>query len=724
MATNLIEKLLTEAVQTGGSYAKFVVTEDKIAFICDGGSRKSTRKYHQSKEEIIADERALKAISERNLLFSEQVRKIEFTLRDGRSAVYQKETDGNFCTIRARRVTEKKEKTYEYVCFVSKKAAGIKAVGSGTAGTGIAFSVKQLKNRKREITSCNGEIMNGINATGIPTDLQFILSGDFRTNGKLSIWDIQENRDVVDELSVVLECALKETMHLGLLGMPLLSVLPNSMDEVTPLSTSLMQTEKNVCISEPMFRNRRGTIVNRSKIAYGTDDVMKLFPQEIAEPFLGGRYWIKPFEAGSRVECFLKDVGVPYFDREGFLKRLFTEEYLGDCGRLLKEQNDKWLRDFYVFCSGPITESSLVKQIITGFKSIRSIRDQNGEMRYPHEVSCVTAVKPFSKKSSVIKPEFISPAGEDDEHSEQLREFFIKRLGIKEYSQKEEIEDLAYSLMHKKQAIDKVYANKLLTLARYDEAHPGEIDFGLYAIFPYDSKKGMRRVKARELVVGKPYIPEGGLLASATGRQSLWAGFKKILSDEELESMLSFAERSGAIGAPKIIMRSADKHRDYNSILFAAGKQGARDSNYDYTIPGLEEMLKKKSLKLNRLVWSAILEADHSEVLNAEYSVENRTIVNRCDSSLLLTLKERTWVPGKDGKFYMPENIAVKDISEEFCFDKSNPILAALEFGSGAKKRKMAIKEMEKIAAREGLRIISESEYQEFLEWKRNRNEI
>ena len=84
-----------------------------------------------------------------------------------------------------------------------------------------------------------------------------------------------------------------------------------------------------------------------------------------------------------------------------------------------------------------------------------------------------------------------------------------------------------------------------------------------------------------------------------------------------------------------------------------------------------------------------------------------------------MILKERTWIPGKDGKFYMPENIAANDISEEFNFDKYNPVLSAMEFGSGIKKRKMAIKEMEKLAAREGLRIISESEYQQFIQWKK-----
>ena len=64
MAANLIEKLLDEAVKTGGTYAKFVVSKENVAFICNGGSRKSTRNYRQSKKEIIADEKTLKAITE------------------------------------------------------------------------------------------------------------------------------------------------------------------------------------------------------------------------------------------------------------------------------------------------------------------------------------------------------------------------------------------------------------------------------------------------------------------------------------------------------------------------------------------------------------------------------------------------------------------------------------------------------------------------------------
>ena len=126
---------------------------------------------------------------------------------------------------------------------------------------------------------------------------------------------------------------------------------------------------------------------------------------------------------------------------------------------------------------------------------------------------------------------------------------------------------------------------------------------------------------------------------------------------------------------------------------------------------------------MSRLVWDAIQTNGNSdEALYAEYSVNNRTVVNRSDSSLILVLRERTWIPGKDGRFYMPENIKSAVIHEDFAFDKDNPVMKALIFGAGIKRREEAIKDMEKLAAKEGLRIISEEEYQEFLRWKEHVN--
>ena len=64
------------------------------------------------------------------------------------------------------------------------------------------------------------------------------------------------------------------------------------------------------------------------------------------------------------------------------------------------------------------------------------------------------------------------------------------------------------------------------------------------------------------------------------------------------------------------------------------------------------------------------------------------------------------------------KTLRLQIIHEDFAFNKDNPVLKVLDFGAGIKRREKAIKEMEKLAAREGLRIISEEEYQEFLMWK------
>ena len=147
------------------------------------------------------------------------------------------------------------------------------------------------------------------------------------------------------------------------------------------------------------------------------------------------------------------------------------------------------------------------------------------------------------------------------------------------------------------------------------------------------------------------------------------------------------------------------------------------NTNYDYTIIGLDEILRRRSIQLSKLVWMAIAEVDNPmDTLNAEYSVDNRSIVNRDDSTLIKILRERTWVPGKDGKFYMPKNILIADINEEFVYNRRNPILKQLHFGSGVKKREKNIIAMKKWAEKEKLRLIPEEEYQEFLEWKKSQN--
>ena len=295
MAVNLIEKLLSEAVQTGGTYVEFVVSKDTISFICDGGSRKSTRRYRRSKNEIKEDERLLKTVSELNLLFSGQLSRITISFSNGRTAAFHKSDHNDICTITARRVTESKEKDYNYVCFTS----------SGDPCTGIAFALKVLKNGRYKIVPSAGIVMNGPNVTEMSSNLQFVISGGFHVNDGMPDENASvKNKEVIDALASEMEFCIQNIMHRGLLGMSFFSVLPNSMDEESFINVLFIQTIRNVSNYHPMFKNRRGTIVHRNSIAYGTEDVTKLFPQEIAGLVLGKKNGVSPVLPAAEKNVF------------------------------------------------------------------------------------------------------------------------------------------------------------------------------------------------------------------------------------------------------------------------------------------------------------------------------------------------------------------------------------------------------------------------------------
>ena len=76
MAKNQVEKLIDEAIDTKGTYAEFIVSPGNLAFICDGGLRRSTRNYKVDDKAIIVIERALKRINERSILFTGSLRRI------------------------------------------------------------------------------------------------------------------------------------------------------------------------------------------------------------------------------------------------------------------------------------------------------------------------------------------------------------------------------------------------------------------------------------------------------------------------------------------------------------------------------------------------------------------------------------------------------------------------------------------------------------------------
>ena len=495
------------------------------------------------------------------------------------------------------------------------------------------------------------------------------------------------------------------------------------MDDQNELTISIMNVLKDICTKSPVYRNERGTKAGKGSVVLGTKEVKELFPQELCKyTFLHNKGWIRGFEEDSREELFLTDVvGITKYNKNTFLKRLFDEAYYDDLDELFAMQNDKWLRKFFVFCMDDSLDDDAKKAVKDGLRKVRCIRTARNKMVFPREATLPLEDKTTFRKRNIIKNTIVYPGGKPYECTDGLLAFLANVLCMNKYSEKSEMIQLAEEMSFKKQTIDKKYMSKLLILADYHIHSKDNIYFSGYPIFPVETNRGMKRLIASEIVIGKPFFKDGDLLAKALNRPCLWNGIRKLMKPDEVDRIITFALDCGAYGKPKIMLQPAWNHPDFKKFLNVDGGRGGIDSNFDFTIPELDTILKRKSLRLNKLIWECITSIPAAYAvpyLSAEYSVNSRQIVNRCSSSLIYYLSKRTWVPDKNNKLFAPGNIDIKDISDEFVFDKNNPILKALKFGSLIVDKEAEIERIKKEARKFGLEVVSKEEYQEFMAWK------
>jgi len=711
---NSIEKVMKEISSKDSSYVIINVTKDGISYTSDFGKRRSTRTLKISDKEITLSEKVLKSFDEKTILFAKAIKKIEFTLLDGRYAYFERRDEKEYSYIKAKKATETNPKEYTY--FKTE-----------TSGASIAFAIKYRKDGRKQIDVCDGAIMNGIFATNLETDIQFLFSTELNLKNKISTEDLlSSHRDILNNLIAVYRKALISMAAGPLVGMSLYECLPCGLDDIeATLDSALITAHTDIFAEKHMFRSQptkdgSRRIVLKSTIVMGTPEVMDLFPPVLFEKvFSNSRYWIEDYLPGSRAEFFLQNMNITWYDRERFITELFSSVYANALQDLLAEQNDKWLRKFYIFCAKEVHEQTAKIRLIAGFKNICSIRDSKGKMQYPNKVTIPNGDNVAFKNASILKENILRPGDKDDEYTELLINFFRNEIGIGYFSVKNEIEQMAKDMEAQKPTINEKFCNSMLQMAMFDKSNPGEIDFKKYTIFPYEGNRGVSRGKAKDILIGKPYIKEGDLLSRAMNKPCLWKGFGKFLSATELEVLLEFIERCGALGKPKIVMVPAAFNVDYEKQLKAEGKRTYRDTDYDYTIPYLDELLKKQSLQISKLVWEAILQIENPEkVLYAEYSCDNRGTVNRCDSTLIQILRQRTWVPNEENKCFKPEDIMIKDIKTDFIYKSRNAVLKQLSFGSVYKKKDQDRKNLEKLAKSEGFALIPLEDFDDYLTWK------
>lgn len=387
MAKNIIDDFISKTENNSGSFVIVKVTETQISLTSDSGVRKSTKNINITFDEMINYEKQIKGYDERCVLFC-KLDRVKFVLHDGRISCFEKKyISENLVSISSRKISESKTKNNNWIICDSIDGA-------------VAFKLSEKKNNKYSVIPTQGGFFKSINKVE-DTDLFFCVSGHIKG------------------ISAALMYFIKNALRFSINMDSLFEVLPSTMDEGNELITPLINVVKEVYRSDyPLFKNNIGTIVPKKKVFIGTKDVVDLFPQKIMTKFFDEeKYWILSVKEGGRSEYFLIDIGIPKFDREGFLDLIFDDFCLDELSEVLERQNDKWLRRFYIFCAESILQDKVRKKVYSGLKNIKCIRNAKSKMCYPHETLILSDDIDKSSFANVVKNVLIYPKGQQDAYS-------------------------------------------------------------------------------------------------------------------------------------------------------------------------------------------------------------------------------------------------------------------------------------------------------------------
>lgn len=151
----------------------------------------------------------------------------------------------------------------------------------------------------------------------------------------------------------------------------------------------------------------------------------------------------------------------------------------------------------------------------------------------------------------------------------------------------------------------------------------------------------------------------------------------------------------------EVIERSAKMHPSFYQRLYSGRLVTHLETDIDYTIEIIEEILENISLEKSKKLWNTLLEYGEygeSKFLSgrnlshgcavfesycdiAMYSPNGSTPVKKCESSLVYFLRNNIWLPNSAGQLFRPADVPVSELHSDFVISRSNMLISALKIG-------------------------------------------
>lgn len=185
---------------------------------------------------------------------------------------------------------------------------------------------------------------------------------------------------------------------------------------------------------------------------------------------------------------------------------------------------------------------------------------------------------------------------------------------------------------------------------------------------------------------------------------------KVLLADEYRQSTVSserflkFAKAVGVQTRLEIDVDSCINNPAVQSLVRQApgGWSSSYGVNKDYTINGLDSLLKNNNEALSGLVWNTACDWRDTNWLRARYRNNSYYPFSEAPSQLVCMLRNAAWIPQTDGRFVRPSEASRSLLPKGFPYDDGYEWLKEICFGHEEHKRSQEHTQTEETAKKMG----------------------
>ncbi|MGE0680614.1 MAG: sacsin N-terminal ATP-binding-like domain-containing protein [Candidatus Binatia bacterium] len=676
----------------------------------------------------------LEALSETTLLFLKNLHEIRWRIDDSDSgSVSRTEHPENHIEVRKDSGTGTVSSVHwlRFTAPVDELPKQNVAVAYelGFLHEGATFDLQKRLSEQVKIIPSQGKVSVFFPAEKESSELRFHLHAPFVPElSRASIKDTSANLPLFEQLATLAARSLHAIRDLGLLTGEFLGVLPNPEDSLPERYECIRNAIIEEMQNEPLTpTHNKGhapaqQLVQAKAILkelLSEEDLRYLMEWEDEEP----KWAIGAQQKNSRQDRFLEGLDIQAWDVAEFIEILKEKTFEGQYSwenepdeeflSWLGTKNEGWHQQMYAMLYKELSEDEDFSQL-TNLKIVRlsdSFYSVGSECYFPSENLDYDEIMPRVARA------VYSSGARKTQQTEAKK--LLEAIGIREIGEIEEIERILKERYQSESDVpnDKTHLADIKRFMSFLEKNFSEETTALfqnYYIFKLDDAEWgtpdhvFIDVPYKDTFLSTYYerLPD-----SHERKFALSSSYKDVRIPPE--RLAKFAEAVGAQARLTVEKTTTLAHRDAD-VLRQDHSPGVRylATDENWTIPGLDSMMAPPSINLSRLLWKTLCEYEKTDIsiFTAKCKPKSQHKLREKPSTLTYLLREKPWVPQKNGNFVTPAQAFSSQLPKGFPFDEGWEWLKVVDFGENEKKRS------EEFQQREAKRIEFGFESEEELE--------